>query len=115
MLKVRVYLPVMVMLSLGVSGVRVSSMVSSLVVLRRSLRSSPMFMHIFWGWSHWYSSKMVLGHWKSTMATRLGSIVRSWMLSGVMLKVASSVRMAMALNMFWRSLASVILTLNKSD
>ncbi len=87
-------------------------MASSLPVLRRSLRSSVMFMHIFWGWSHWYSSKMVLGHWKSIMATRLGSMARSWMPSGLRLKVASSTRMAMAWNMSRRSFASVILTLN---
>lgn len=49
------------------------------------------------------------------MATRLGSIVRNWMLSGVMLKVASSVRIAIALNIFWRSFASVILTLNNAN
>lgn len=77
MLNVRVYLPVIVMLSFGVSGVNVSSMVSSLLVLRRSLRSSVMFMQSFWGWSHSYSSKIVFGHWKSIMATRLGSMARS--------------------------------------
>jgi len=87
-------------------------MASSLPVLRRSLRSSVMFMHIFWGWSHWYSSKIVLGHWKSIMATRLGSMARSWMPSGLRLKVASSTRIAMAWNMSRRSFASVILTLN---
>ena len=114
MLKVRVYLPVIVMFSLGVSGVSVISMVSSLLVLRRSFRSSVMFMQSFWGWSHWYSSNMVLGHWKSIMATRLGSMVRSCMFSGVRLKVASSVRMAMDWNMFWRSLLSEVLSLNKT-
>ena len=46
MLKVRVYLPVMLIWSRAVSGSRVSSIVSSLLVLRRSLRSSVMFMHI---------------------------------------------------------------------
>jgi len=102
----------MLICSRAVSGFRLSSMVSSFAVLRRSLRSSVMFMHIFWGWSHWYSSKIVFGQWKSIMATLEGSMARSWMFSGVRLKVASSTRMAMAWNMSRRSLASVILTLN---
>jgi len=107
-----VYLPVMAICSRAVSGLRLSSMVSSFVVLFRSLRSSAMFMQIFCGSSHWYSSKMVFGQWKSIMATLEGSMARSWMFSGVMLKVASSTRMAMAWNMFWRVLASDVLTLN---
>lgn len=115
MLKVRVYLPVIAIWRRAVSGFRDSSTVSSLPVLRSSLRSSVMFMHIFWGWSHSYSSKMVLGHWKSIMATRLGSIARSWMSSGFRLKVASSTRIAMAWNMSRRSFALVILTLNNAD
>jgi len=112
MLKARVYLPVMAIWRRAVSGFRLSSMVSSLLVRLRSLRSSAMFRHIFWGSSHWYSSKMVLGQWKSIIATLEGSMARSWMFSGVMLKVASSTMMAMAPNMFWRSLASDVLTLN---
>jgi len=113
MLKVRSYLPLMVTFRRLVFSSRASSMDSSLLVRRRSLSISPMLMHIFVGWSHVYSSNMVLGHSKSIMATRLGSMALSLRLSGVMLNVASSTSVLMAVIMSRRSLASFSLALNK--
>ena len=55
---------------------------------------------------------MVLGHSKSIMATLLGSMARSLRLYGVMLNVASSTSVLMAVIMSRRSLASLILALN---
>jgi len=54
-----------------------------------------------------------LGHSKSIMATRLGSMALSLRLSGVMLNVASSTSVLMAVIMSRRSLASFSLALNK--
>jgi len=114
MLNVRSYLPLMVMFRRLVFSSSVSSMVSSLLVRRRSLRISVMLMHIFVGWSQVYSSNMVLGHSKSIMATRLGSMARSLRLSGVRLNVASSTSVLIAVIMSRRSLASFSLALNNS-
>ena len=72
-----------------------------------------MFMQSFVGSVQVYSSKIVFGHWKSIMATRLGSMARSVMALGVMLKVASSMRMDMAVRVSLRFFASAILSLNK--
>jgi len=69
-------------------------------------------MHILVGWSQVYSSNMVLGHSKSIMATRLGSMALSFRFSGVMLNVASSTSVLIAVIMSRRSLASFILALN---
>ncbi len=112
MLNVRSYLPLMVMFSLLVFSSSASSTVSSLPVRRRSLSISVMLMHIFMGWSQVYSSNTVLGHSKSIMATRLGSMARSLRFSGVMLNVASSTSVLMAVIMSRRSLASFSLALN---
>jgi hypothetical protein len=60
-----------------------------------------------------YSSKTVLGHSKSIIATLLGSMARSLRLSGAMLNVASSTSVLMAVIMSRNSLASLILALNK--
>ena len=103
----------MISFSLAVFSSSVSSTVSSFPVLLRSFRSSVMFMHILVGSVHVYSSKTVFGHWKSIMATREGSMARSVMASGVMLKVASSMRMEMAVMVSFRDFASAILILNK--
>jgi len=103
----------MISLSLAVFSSSESSMVSSLPVLLSNFSSSLMFMHILVGSVHVYSSKTVFGHWKSIMATREGSMARSVMASGLMLKVASSMRMDMAVTMSLRDFASAILILNK--
>jgi len=71
-----------------------------------------MFTHIFVGSVHVYSSKMVLGHSKSIMATRDGSIARSLMPSASSLNVASSTSMDMDVIMSLSCLASATLTLN---
>jgi len=113
MLKARVYFPVMVIFSRPVFSSRASSTGSSFPARLRSFSISLMFRHIFVGWSHWYSSKIVFGHSKSTMATLEGSMARSFMPSGVRLNVASSTSMLMALIMSRRSFASATLILNK--
>jgi len=112
MLNVRSYFPFMATFRRLVFSSRVSSTDSSFAVRRRSLSISPMLMHIFVGWSQVYSSKMVLGHSKSIMATRLGSMALSLMPSGAMLNVASSTSVLMAVTMSRRSLGSLILALN---
>jgi hypothetical protein len=73
-----------------------------------------MFMHIFVGSAHTYSSKIVLGHSKSIMATRDGSMALSFKPSRSILKVASSTSMEMAVVMSLKSLASATLSLNMS-
>lgn len=112
MLNVRSYLPFIATFSLLVFSSSVSSTDSSLPVRRRSLSISPTLMHILVGWSHVYSSNMVLGHSKSIMATRLGSMARSLSPSGATLNVASSTSVLMAVIMSRRSLASLIFALN---
>ena len=114
MLNVRSYLPLMVTFRRLVFSSNSSSTVSSLPVLRRSLSISVMLMHIFIGWSQVYSSNMVLGHSKSIIATRLGSMARSLRLSGVRLNVASSTSVLIAVIMSRKSLASLVFALNKS-
>jgi hypothetical protein len=71
-----------------------------------------MLMHIFVGSLETYSSKIDLGHSKSIMATREGSIARSFNPSGSILKVASSTRIEIAVAMSLSNLASVTLSLN---
>ena len=113
MLKLRVYFPVIVICSRVVFSSSVSSMVSSFAVRLSSLSSSVMFMHIFVGSVHVYSSKVVFGHSKSIMATREGSMALSLIPSGLRLKVASSMRVDMAVIASFSCFASVIFALNK--
>jgi len=105
-------LPLMVTFRRLVFSSSASSIDSSLAVRLSSLSISPMLMHILMGVSHVYSSKMVLGHSKSIMATLLGSMALSLRFSGVMLNVASSTSVLMAVIMSRRSLPSLILVLN---
>ena len=115
MLNVRSYLPLIATFKRLVFSSSVSSTASSLLVLFSSFSISVMFMHILTGVSLVYSSNMVLGHSKSIMATRLGSMALSFIPSGVMLNVASSTKVLMAVIMSRKSLASLILTLNIVD
>jgi hypothetical protein len=106
------YFPVIFSCSFAVFSSRSSSTISSLLVLLSSFSSSLMFMHIFVGSEAEYSSNMVFGHSKSIMATRDGSIARSFRLSGSILNVASSTSMLMLVIMSFRSLASATLSVN---
>lgn len=112
MVKFRVYFPVIFIFRRAVSSSREISTTSFLPALLISFNSSLMFMHIFVGSVHVYSSKIVLGHSKSTMATRDGSIARNFRFSGFILNVASSTSMAMAETISPKSLASDIFSLN---
>jgi len=107
-----VYFPRMVIFSFPVCSSRESSTDSFFPARFSSFRSSPTFMHIFIGSVLTYSSKTVFGHSKSTMATREGSMARSFIPSGSMRKVASSTRMDMADTMSRRSLESETFNLN---
>ncbi len=95
-LNVRAYFPFIVIFSRPVFSSRIILETSSFPARFRSFSSSLMFMHIFVGSVQLYSSKIVFGHSKSIMATRDGSIARSFMPSGSSLNVASSTRMEMA-------------------
>lgn len=110
--KFRWYFPVIFICSFPVFSSNNNSTASSLPALLRSFSSSVMFMHIFVGSEAEYSSKAVFGHSKSIIATRDGSIARSFMLSGSILNVASSTSMLMLVIMSLRSLASATLSLN---
>ena len=115
MLKLRAYLPWIVTRSLPVLSSKLSSTDSSLPARLSSLRSSDMLRHIFVGSLQRYSWKMVFGHSKSIMATRDGSIARSFSPSGSILKVASSTRIEMAVHISRSILASETLSLNMFD
>lgn len=85
----------MVICRRAVFGSSLSVMVSFVFAPLISFWSSDMFMQSFVGSLHVYWSKFVFGIFRFIIATLLGSMDRSWMFSGVMLKVASSIRVFM--------------------
>ena len=111
-INVRVYFPTRVICIFPVFSSRESSTCSSFPTLLKSLSNSLMFMHIFVGCSQTYSSNTVFGHSKSTMATREGSMALRFIPSGVILKVASSIRVDIAEIMFLSRRASANFILN---
>ena len=110
--KFRLYFPVIVTSKRPVLSSKDSSTASSFPARLRSLSNSLMFKQIFVGSVLTNSWKIVFGHSKSIMATRDGSIARSFNPSESILKVASSTRIEMAVAISRKSLASDTLSLN---